>query len=211
MSLDLLCDPVDLNLDAIKLGSIKPKGSRRSEVRVFNNKKEIQLKTGVMKSVYGAQMNSYKKDEHYIELTTTDQIFIDSILALDQKIVEELGNCDGNLFGQIDSKTPKENFMGIARVKNPFTIRLILSKDANGFFDWSLFDHDKKELKVTSDNVLQVIPKGTLCKVIFSLDRVWYFQDRFGIICKLKQMKLEKEETKEETKKEKTQNYLFLD
>ena len=213
MSLDLLCDPVSIDLDTIKLGSVKGKW-KKSDVKVFKDKKEIQLKTGIMETKYGIQMNSYKKDEHYIDLTTNNDSFVNAILKLDEKIVDELVS-SLNLFGEnisLSKDQIKNSFMGIAKSKSPFNIRLILPKNDLGNFDWSLFDSNKKEIKVTSENVTEFVPKNSLCKVIFNLDRIWYFQERFGIICKLKQLKLEdppKETPKNTTQKD--QNYLFLD
>lgn len=72
----------------------------------------------------------------------------------------------------------------------------------------------KKEIKVNPDNISNVIPRNSLCKVIFNLDRIWYFNDRFGIICKLKQMKLEETPQSLPVPSKKIvddQNYLFLD
>lgn len=212
MSVHLLCEPSEVDLESVKLGSVKGKW-KKNDVKVFADKKEIQFKTCIMETKYGVQMNSYKKDEHYLDLTTTDQQFIASIQKLDDHIVDQISN-SLNLFdvGQIMLKADqiKKSFMGIAKSQSPFNIRLILPKNDLGNFDWALFDNNKKEIKMTPETVSDFIPKNTLCKVIFTLDRVWYFQERFGIICKLKQMKLEDTKTPVTSVPVQT-NYLFLD
>lgn len=211
MSLDLLCDPISIDLSQIKVGSVKGKW-KRNDVKVFRDKKEIQLKTGLMTSVYGAQLNSYKKDEHYMDLTTTDTEFIRALNSLDNKILEEIGNSLNLFESSAGINISNENFTGIVRNKNPFTIRVILSKNDLGNFDWALFDNNKQEIKVTPGNVCEILKRNTLCKVIFNLDRIWYFQDRFGIICKLKQLKLEESPTEVSTKTPAEEKaYLFLD
>lgn len=99
-----------------------------------------------METKYGAQMNSYKKDEHYIDLTTSDTSFINAICKLDDKIIDEISN-SLDLFDKSISFSKdqiKTSFMGIAKTKLPFNIRLILPKNELGNFDWSLFDCNKK-------------------------------------------------------------------
>lgn len=216
MTSELLFDPVSINLDTVKLGSVKGKW-KKNDVKVFSDKKEVQFKTCIMETKYGVQMNSYKKDEHYVDLTTTDSSFIKAITDFDDHLVEQISNSPGLFETNVGLTQIKNSFMGIAKSRSPFNIRLILPKNDLGNFDWALFDSNKKEIKVTPENVSNFIPKNTMCKVIFTLDRVWYFNERFGIICKLKQMKLEPKVPSADDKGVEQGNvgpqtdYLFLD
>jgi hypothetical protein len=194
MSAEFLCDPLELNCAHLKLGKIGR--GRGSMVRLFRNKTPIQLKTDVVKSVYGAQLNTFKKDkdEFYMDITSNNDNFCDAISQIDSQIVSQIAQ-NLSLFdasGWNEDEIRKE-FFGIKR--NSFgsgcTIRLQLPKNDLGQFDFHVFDKDKCEISLDKDNVTTIIGRDTVCKVIFELDRVWFFQNRFGIVCKLRQLKLE--------------------
>lgn len=190
MSAEFLCDPLDINMSSLKLG--KTGRGRSSMVRLFRNKTPIQFKTGVMQSVYGVQENAFKKDDYYIDLTTTDSQFIDAINAVDSELITHISE-NLSLFDVQESLTREDissSFLGINRTPNAFTIRLQMP----GTFDFHVFDKNKCEMKIDKENIASIIPRNTRCKVIFELDRVWYFQNRFGIVCKLRQLKLEEDE-----------------
>lgn len=197
MSAEFLCDPLQLNYSHLKLG--KTGRGRSNMVRLFRNKNPIQLKTDIVKSVYGAQLNTFKKDkeEFYMDITTDDEEFYDAISQLDSLIVSQIAQ-NLSLFDIKDSWNEEEirhEFFGIKRnvttSGKTCTIRLQLPKNDVGQFDFHVFDKNKCEISVDKDNVTSIISRNVLCKVIFELDRVWFFQNRFGIVCKLRQLKLE--------------------
>lgn len=191
MSAEFLCDPLELNHSHLKLG--KTGRGRSSMVKLFRNKTPIQLKTDIVKCVYGAQLNTFKKDKEdfYMDITSDNKDFCDAITKLDSQIVSHIAQ-NLSLFDVKDSWSEEEirhEFFGIKRSSKDAgvcTIRLQL-----GHFDFHVFDKDKCEIPVDKDNITSIITRNTLCKVIFELDRVWFFQNRFGIVCKLRQLKLE--------------------
>lgn len=196
MTSEYLCDPLTIDLDDLKLGVLKGKGRGRGMVKLFNNKKPIQLKTDVMQSSWGVQLNSFKKDEYYIDLSCENQSFMDALKQIDEKLIDEIGS-NLSLFEVNEPLTVddvKKNFLGILKMGNgtPY-IRLQLPKNEVGGFDFHIFDENRCEMDFDFGNVRDILKRNVSCKVIFELERVWYFQNRFGIVCKLKQLKLETE------------------
>jgi len=69
----------------------------------------------------------------------------------------------------------------------PRLVKICLPRDRNGNFDFTLFDKDKTQIRVTDANVQELFSNSPVIKAIIECKSIWVFKGRIGITWNLVQ------------------------
>jgi hypothetical protein len=189
-----------INLNELDLSKVNIAKSGRN-VKLIYDKLPLQLVTSKLYSPFGVRMN----DNNYSPFKTcnidcslnqsNDPISIDyrvSLEALDNKIMELLKD-SGHLFNldNVNMDNVKGIYSPILRENKtyPKLIKISLPRDANGNFDFVLFDENKEKIFLDDSNISEVLSKGKIFKTIIECSKLWYYNGKFGSTWNLKQLR----------------------
>lgn len=201
------------NLDKLDDSDLKLGKSGRA-IKLLYNKEPIQICSSTLYTPFGVKSIN-KEWSNYAEYNVdcslnqsnseTSIFFRNGIEKLD-KIIEKLVKENTSLF---DSKNEKcnDNFIYSPLLREngsyPKLMRLQLSRDKNGNFESFIFDENKQKIKITENNIDEILSKGKCFKTIIECVKIWYYNGKVGSIWKIVQLKLaERTITKQDSEKE---------
>lgn len=201
------------NLDKLDDSDLKLGKSGRA-IKLLYNKEPIQICSSTLYTPFGVKSIN-KEWSNYAEYNVdcslnqsnseTSIFFRNGIEKLD-KIIEKLVKENTSLF---DSKNEKcnDNFIYSPLLREngsyPKLMRLQLSRDKNGNFESFIFDEKKQKIKITENNIDEILSKGKCFKTIIECVKIWYYNGKVGSIWKIVQLKLaERTITKQDSEKE---------
>lgn len=201
------------NLDKLDESDLKLGKSGRA-IKLLYNKEPIQICSSTLYTPFGVKSIN-KEWSNYAEYNVdcslnqsnseTSIFFRNGIEKLD-KIIEKLVKENTSLF---DSKNEKcnDNFIYSPLLREngsyPKLMRLQLSRDKNGNFESFIFDENKQKIKITENNIDEILSKGKCFKTIIECVKIWYYNGKVGSIWKIVQLKLsERTITKQDSEKE---------
>lgn len=191
----LLTKLEDINDDKLKLGKSK------RNVNVYHGKQRLFFRTGKLKMPFGVQINKFKTysdfTEYYIDFSVIDsenKEFLELFKEMEKKIKELL--VDQKMLSEDSLEEVEKKFTGILKENEGYQplFKVNIPRKSNGHFDFSVFDPEKELVSVTDSNIQDVLSKGSFCKIVFEIDKIWYFKERYGITLKLNQLRLCKRE-----------------
>lgn len=191
-----LLQPSHLEFDKFKLGKSK------NAVKLYYDKKPPQLRTCKVYVPFGAKVNKFKTytgfSEYYLECSVdkTDgegQEFIRAMDNLDDRIVELMAE-SMSLFSvdkEYNASEIQERFSGILRKSDNYNplFKVVLPRDKNGQFDFSIFDEHKEFVPVNDSNIEDLLGRGKSFKAIVEVDKCWAFKEKFGVQLRLVQLR----------------------
>jgi len=192
--MDFIQDLANVDWDAFELAK-----SGRS-VKVLYKKNPLQFCTSTLYSPFGVKGVSKEWSvltDYYIDCSLnqsaseTSVLFKEFLEKLDEKI-NELVNDNEELFK--DDVTDC-TYTPILRVNGnyPKLFKLQLVRDRNGNFESFFFDESKNKIKVSEDNVEDVLSKGKNFKCIVECSKIWCYNGKIGSIWNIVQCKFSKQ------------------
>lgn len=203
----LLTKLEDIQDDKLKLGKSK------KSVNIYHGKQRLFFRTGKMRMPFGVQINKFKTysdfTEYYIDFSVNEEEnveFIEMLKEMEKKIKTLL--VDQKIFSEDSLEEINQKFTCILKEKEGYSplFKVNLPRKNSGHFDFNVFDSEKEMLTVSDANIQDILSKGNFCKIIFEIDKIWYFKERYGVTLKLNQLRLCKKEdnvTKVESGKDK--------
>lgn len=181
-------------------------GNVKKATKLLYDKESTFLKTPKLYLPFGAKINKFKTyssfDEYYLDCSVSDEESEESVAFY--KLISEIESTVVSLIEK-DNGVLFKNFHGPVMLNSLFKkqdnykplIKLSLPRNTNGEFNCEFFDQEKNALVVSDSNVQELLSRGANFRAIIELDRVWFFNDKFGITLKLKQLKFSKEQVKQ--------------
>lgn len=171
-------------------------GLSKKSVKLLCDKKKVLVKSGKLRIPFGPKVNRFKTysdfDEYYIDFSFLKEEtgFEKFLSSLENAIKDQITLTD--LFKETDDRESVERkFVSMMKAQNGYQplIKVNLGRRTNGAFDFSVFDTEKTQLKVTDSNINDVLSKGSFCRVIFEVDKIYYFKETYGVVLKLYQLR----------------------
>lgn len=191
----LLTKLEDINDDKLKLGKSK------RNVNVYHGKQRLFFRTGKLKMPFGVQINKFKTysdfTEYYIDFSVIEsenKEFVELFKEIETKIKTLL--VEQKMLSEDSLEEVNKKFTGILKENEGYQplFKVNIPRKSNGHFDFSVFDTEKEIVSVSDSNIQDVLSKGSFCKIVFEIDKIWYFKERYGITLKLNQLRLCKQE-----------------
>lgn len=194
----LITKTSDIQDDKLKLGKSK------RNVNLYHGKQRLFFRSGKLKAPFGVQINKFKTDsdftEYYIDFSVDkneNKDLVDVITTMEGKIKEHL--VEQQMFNEdsLDELAPK--FNSILKENSGYNplLKMNIPRKSSGHFDFTVFDKNKEVVHITDANIQDVLFKGVFCKIIFEIDKIWYFKDKYGVTLKVNQIRLCDDKTKE--------------
>jgi hypothetical protein len=215
----VILDNNNIDFANLRLGSV------RKAVKLLYKKDPLLIKTPKLYSPFGAKVNKWKTysgfDEYYMECCVSadqgeeDTAFRTMVSDIQATVCDLIKENSGSLFKDFTGDSP--NFTPVFKEQEPYkpNMKITLPRNSNGEFMCDFFDADKNAVALNDGNIQELLSKGCAFRAILEFDRVWYFNDKFGVTIKLKQLKFSKAPTKTETTPSSTapvpDNYCILD
>jgi len=215
------------SLSDIDLSQLKLAKSGRL-VKIMYNKEPLQLVTGKMYMPFGVKINTNNYSNFtncHIDCSlnqSNSEISVkykESLEALDKRIIELIQE-SLHLFKTDSDYEPGDisNIYGPILRENktyPKLMKISLPRDKNGNFDFVIFNTQKEQLVINSDDKLsENLCKGKIFKGIIQCAKIWYFKGRFGTTWDLTQLKFVENTSNTDVLKQNTseaQVYMMLD
>ena len=150
---------------------------------------------------FGVQINKFKTysdfTEYYIDFSVIQEEnkeFMEVLKEIETKIKSLI--VEQKMFSEDSLEEINVKFTSMLKENDgyPPLFKLNLPRKASGYFDFTVFNDDKEAVAITDSNIQDVLSKGNLCKVVFEIDKIWFFKDKYGITLKLNQLRLSKKE-----------------
>lgn len=165
-----------------------------------NNLVPLKITTGIMYIPFGVKTynNSYSSfNSCHIDCSlnqSKSEISVryrEVMQKLDERILELIKkNLD--LFDKIVCSDDDEiNYSPLLRDNQnyPELIKISLPRDRNGNFVFFLFNEKKEKIPVDDSNIDEVLSKGKTFKSVLDCGKIWYYNDRFGSVWNLEQLR----------------------
>lgn len=194
----LLTKVEDIQDDKLKLGKTK------RNINIYHGKQRLFFRSGKLRMPFGVQINKFKTysdfTEYYIDFSlieSENEEFISLLKEMETRIKTLLA--DQKLLSEdtLDEITPK--FTSILKENDgyPPLFKVNIPRKSSGHFDFTVFDQEKEIISISDSNIQDVLSKGSFCKIVFEIDKIWYFKERYGITLKLNQLRLCKKDERE--------------
>ena len=188
-----------VNLDTFDETKLKLGKSGRA-IKLFYDKEPIQICSSTLYTPFGVKSIT-KEWSNYSEYnidcalnqsaSETSVNFRKNIEKFDS-ILHNLVKENTNLFSSKNEQC-NENFIYSPILKEngnyPKLIKLQLSRDNNGNFNSFIFNENKEKVKITEENIEEILSKGKTFKVIIECVKVWFYNGKVGSIWKIVQLK----------------------
>jgi ASC-1-like (ASCH) protein len=180
----------DLEGEKIKLGRSK------NCAKLFYEKKRMLFKTGKIKMPFGVQVNKFKTysdfTEYYIDFSIGqgNDEFEKLIGSVEEIVRSQLSN--QKVLSDETVEVIEEKFNSILKKNDeyPPLLKVNLPRKGSGQFDFTVFDKEKEVIEVNDANIQDVFAKGGFCKIVFEVDRIWNYKERYGMTVKLNQLRV---------------------
>lgn len=174
-------------------------------VKLLYKKNPLQFCTSTLYSPFGVRGVSKEWSvltDYHIDCSLnqsaseTSVAFKEFLEKLDEKILdlvhenEELFKCEEDITDCVYSSILRENGA------YPKLMKLQLSRDKNGNFESFFFDETKCKIKVTEDNIEEVLTKGKNFKCIVECSKLWCYKGKIGSVWHIVQCKFSKQHYK---------------
>ena len=188
-----------VNLDTFDETKLKLGKSGRA-IKLFYDKEPIQICSSTLYTPFGVKSIT-KEWSNYSEYnidcalnqsaSETSVNFRKNIEKFDS-ILHNLVKENTSLFSSKNEQC-NENFIYSPILKEngnyPKLIKLQLSRDNNGNFNSFIFNENKEKVKITEENIEEILSKGKTFKVIIECVKVWFYNGKVGSIWKIVQLK----------------------
>jgi len=188
-----------VNLDTFDETKLKLGKSGRA-IKLFYDKEPIQICSSTLYTPFGVKSIT-KEWSNYSEYnidcalnqsaSETSVNFRKNIEKFDS-ILHNLVKENTSLFSSKNEQC-NENFIYSPILKEngnyPKLIKLQLSRDNNGNFNSFIFNENKEKVKITEENIEEILSKGKTFKVIMECVKVWFYNGKVGSIWKIVQLK----------------------
>ena len=188
-----------INLDTFDETKLKLGKSGRA-IKLFYDKEPIQICSSTLYTPFGVKSIT-KEWSNYSEYnidcalnqsaSETSVNFRKNIEKFDS-ILHNLVKENTSLFSSKNEQC-NENFIYSPILKEngnyPKLIKLQLSRDNNGNFNSFIFNENKEKVKITEENIEEILSKGKTFKVIMECVKVWFYNGKVGSIWKIVQLK----------------------
>lgn len=191
-----------VNLDTIDWDSLKLAKSGRA-VKLFYNKEPLQICTSSLYTPFGVKSSNKEWSnftEYYIDCsinssTTSDssvtfKTFLEKMDTFLQKAVIE----NISLFANGKTAIDVENLAYCPMYKGngdyPKLVKFQLTRDKLGNFESFIFDSQKEKLKLSDNNITDILHKGKVFKSIIECGKIWVYNGKIGSIWNIVQLKM---------------------
>lgn len=187
----LLTKVDDIHSDKLKLGKSK------RNVNIYHGKQRLFFRTGKLKMPFGVQINKFKTysdfTEYYVDFSIIESEnaeFMEMVKEMEDQIKNLL--VDQKILSEDSLEEVSKKFNGMCKENDgyPPLLKINLPRKSSGHFDFTVFDSEKEQITITDSNIQEVLSKGSFSKIIFEVDKIWFFKDRYGITLKLNQLRL---------------------
>ena len=183
----------DIDFDNFKLG----KAGRA--VKLLYNKEPIKFCTSLLYSPFGVRSMSKdwsKFDEYTLDCSLNQSqseqsvAFREFLDKLDVKI-KELVNSNLDMFNVKETPDNQLIYNPILRENGtyPKLIKLQLPRDKNGNYESFIFDKDKQKVRITENNIAEVLQRGKIFKCIIECSKLWCYNGKIGSMWNINQLK----------------------
>lgn len=93
----------------------------------------------------------------------------------------------------------------------PKLMKLQLPRDKNGNFQSFIFDNNKDKIKISDNNIEEVVSKGKVFKCIIECAKLWYYNGKIGSIWNVVQLKFNEAKVHDEQSAPAVYNELMID
>ena len=188
-----------VNLDTFDETKLKLGKSGRA-IKLFYDKEPIQICSSTLYTPFGVKSIT-KEWSNYSEYNidcalnqSASEISVNFRKNIEKfdSILHNLVKENTNLFSSKNEQC-NENFIYSPILKEngnyPKLIKLQLSRDNNGNFNSFIFNENKEKVKITEENIEEILSKGKTFKVIMECVKVWFYNGKVGSIWKIVQLK----------------------
>lgn len=181
-------DVKSINFDDLKFSAPRSNTGKRF-IKAFYNKKPFSIRLPKLKLPFDSQVSQYGQIETNISLGLNTEV-IDKLQELDDKMLvfaEENGWFDKKDVDNIEyipvlKRSKTGTYPPTFKVKIPKTDSGVSSK---------FFDENKQKIEVnTTDDVLNLLKRGTHVISALECNSVWFIDNKFGLSWKVDQMRV---------------------
>jgi hypothetical protein len=169
-------------------------------VKLLYNKEPVQVCTSTLTSPFGVKSNE-KEWSNFTEYSidcsvnnvnsesaTTFKTFLETLdVEMEKLLRKNIG-----MFPNVNISDDSEIAYSPIYKGNgdyPKLIKLQLPRDKLGNFESFIFDSSKNKIKLTDDNIAEILAKRKYFKCIIECSKVWHYNGRIGSIWNIVQLR----------------------
>lgn len=198
----MVFDIKNINFEELKLA----KAGRA--VKLIYQKEPLQFCTSALYTPFGTKsvnkewsnFTEYSIDCSLNQATSDSAIEFKTFMEKLDIAIFQLVKENKHLF--VNARTPSiPDEVGYTKIMRengsyPKLVKLQLPRDKHGNFETCMFDESKEKIKVSEQNVSELLCKGKSFKCIIECSKVWYYNEKFGSIWNINQLKFSENKQK---------------
>jgi hypothetical protein len=150
----------------------------KNNLKIFTPKLQVMFSKSVDKEWA-------KFSEFSIDCYIHDDDKISEFEEFDENLQNKIKSENKSLYGDLDYfpfLKPNKDY--------PKLIKMIFPRDSQGNFETVFFDKDKNKILLTESNILDLFSRGTVFKGVVECVKIWCFNNKFGTIWNLSQLRI---------------------
>lgn len=188
-------DFVKVALNAIPELSV---GKTRNTIKLYTGspKKQLMIDTPVIRLPFGASIDTFKTftshNVYYLQ-ASVDDAFVEEWNDFTEKMIEVVDSNRDTFDTDLSLDEIRSGFKNCLKSNDRgHLLKLNLPRDRLGDFNFHVFDQSKTKLNVDDSNITSILGKGTFCKALLKISKMWSFKDKnmFGFTLDVFQLKL---------------------
>jgi hypothetical protein len=173
-------------------------GKTRNTIKLYTGspKKQLMIDTPVVRLPFGASIDSFKTftshNVYYLQ-ASVDDAFVAEWDKFTDKMVEVIDKNRETFDTELSLDQIRSGFKNCLKSNDRgHLLKVNLPRDRLGDFNFHVFDQSKTKLNIDDSNIATIIGKGTFCKALLKVSKMWSFKDKemFGLTLDLFQLKL---------------------